>query len=339
MITIDGSIGGGQILRTSLSLSAITKKPFKMINIRGKREKSGLQNQHLVAVNSVAEICNAKVKGNELHSHTLEFIPSDVSTGNYKFDIGTAGSTTLVLQTILPTLIFSDQKSMLEIIGGTANPMAPPALDIREVFLQHLKNLGIDVNLEIIKEGFYPKGGGNIKIIINPCKNLKEINLAEPKHGHYESTNIFAVCSKTLKNKEIAKRMIEGFKSNFPVNQNIKSKELYVDTLSPGCFIHANYSYANCKIGMSILGVIGKKSEDIGKECALSLLEEMKSGANADHFTADQLLLYMALKGSGKIRVSKVTDHMQTNIETIKTFLDVNFEIKENIIECKKNGS
>ena len=153
MITIDGANAGGQCLRTSLSLSTLTQKPFKIINIRKKRSNSGLQKQHLTAVNAIAKICNAKLKGNELNSTELEFIPSKIIPGNYKFDIGTAGSTTLVLQTLLPALIFdTDKKSNIEIIGGTANPLAPPALNIKEVFLWHLNKLGINVELKIEKE-------------------------------------------------------------------------------------------------------------------------------------------------------------------------------------------
>ena len=338
MIIIDGSIGGGQILRTSLSLSALTQKPFKIKNIRSKRSNPGLQNQHLTSVNSIAQICNAKVIGNILNSKELEFFPNKVVPGNYKFDIGTAGSTTLVLQTLLPPLIFdTNQQSNVSVIGGTANPLAPPALEIKEVFLWHLKNLGININLEIEKEGFYPKGGGKIKVKINPAEILNEIKLqTSDKSKHYDETNVIAICSKELKEKNVAKRMIDGFKLNFPVKENIKTKEIYVETLSPGCYLHANYNYGYIyKIGMTILGEKTKKSEDVGKECAIKLLEEMKSGENLDSFTADQLLIYLAIKGSGKIRTSKITDHIKTNIETIEKFLDVKFTIKDNIIECK----
>ncbi len=336
MITIDGSSAGGQLLRTSLSLSALTKKPFKMINIRSNRQSPGLRHQHLTAVNAIAKICNAKVKGNELHSHELEFIPNDINPGDYKFDIGTAGSTTLVLETLIVPLSFAKEMSTLEIIGATANPWAPPVLDIKEVFLWHLDKLGIKADLKIEKEGFYPKGGGKIKTTINLCKGIKEIKLAEPKHGNYKETGIIAVCSHELKQKDVAKRLIKGFKSNFPVEYKIKTEEKYAETLSPGCYIHANYSYNDCKLGMSILGEKSKKAEDVGRECALNLLREMKSGATTDHFTADQLLIYMGIKGSGKIKVSQVTEHMKTNIEVIKKFLDVNFSIEGGVIKCTK---
>lgn len=326
MITIDGSQGGGQLLRTSLSLSALTKKHFKIINIRGKRENPGLQNQHLTAVNSISKICNAKVIGNELHSKELEFIPDKIIPGNYKFDIGTAGSTTLVMQTIIVPLIFADNKSEIEIIGGTANPLAPPALDVKEVFLSHLKNIGINIDLEIEKEGFYPKGSGKIKLKINPDK-IKEFKILKPESN---LVNVFAVCSEELKEKEVCKRMIKGFKLNFPVEYKINNIESYVKTLSIGCYIHANYK----GIGMSVLGEKTKKSEDIGKECALKLLKEINS--DTDHFTADQLLIYLGIIGNGKIKVSAITEHMKTNIEVIEKFLDVKFNIQDNVIECRK---
>ncbi len=336
MITIDGSSGGGQLLRTSLSLSALTKKPFKMINIRSNRQGPGLRHQHLTAVNAIAKICNAKLTGNELYSKELEFIPGEIKPGKYKFDIGSAGSTTLVLQTLLPALIFAENKSVIGITGGTANPLAPPVLDIKEVFLWHLEKIGIKVELNIIKEGFYPKGGGKIEAIIYPAGEIKELKLQTPRHGHYEQTNTISVSSEELKSRDVCKRMIKGFKLNFPVEKKINSEEKYVKTINPGCYIHANYNYDGCRIGMSILGERTKKAEDVGKECAVKLLEEIKSGASTDHFTVDQLLIYMAIKGSGQIKVSQVTEHMKTNMEIIKKFLDITFTIEGNVIKCAK---
>ncbi len=336
MITIDGSSGGGQLLRSSLSLSALTKTPFRMVNIRGKRDNPGLRRQHLTAVNSISEICNAKLTGNELYSKELEFIPGEIKPGKYKFDIGSAGSTTLVLQTLLPPLIFAENKSVIEITGGTANPLAPPVFDIKEVFLWHLEKIGIKVELNIIKDGFYPKGGGKIEATISPAGETKELKLQTPRHGHYEETNIISVSSEELKSRDVCKRMIKGFKLNFPVEKKINSEEIYTKTMNPGCYIHANYNYDSCRIGMSILGERTKKAEDIGKECAIRLLEEMRSGATTDHFTADQLLIYMAIKGLGQIKVSQVTEHMKTNMELIKKFLDVKFIIGGNVIKCAK---
>ena len=330
MIHIDGSIGGGQILRTSLSLSALTSKSFKIINIRNKRPNPGLQNQHLTAVNAVSKICHAEVKGNILHSQELEFIPSKVVSSDYKFDIGTAGSTTLVLQTLLPPLLFSQNKSHIEIIGGTANPLAPPALDIKEVFLKVLEKLGVDIELELVKEGFYPKGGGNIKVIINPVKNLKNFNFSSVNS---KEISLFAVSSHSLKDRDICKRLIKGFKANFPIDYRITFHESYIPSLNPGCYIHANISN---QIGMSVLGEKTLTSEDVGKDCALKLIKEISSSSTFDIFTSDQLLIYLGICGSGSFKVSDVSDHMNSNIEVIEKFLDVKFSIEDNVIKCRK---
>ncbi len=332
MIEIDGSIGGGQILRTSLSLSTLTRKPFRMINIRGKREKSGLQPQHLVCVNSTREICNAKVKGNELHSNDLEFIPNKIRPGNYTFDIGTAGSTAMVFQTLLFPLVFSNELSYITIKGGTANTLAPAIIDLQEVFSFWLKKMDINFSLDLVKEGFYPKGGGIIRSKIYPCNNLKELIAFE--RGDYISSSVFSVSSSRLEKAKVSERMIDGFKNIF--DKATKIKQSYVDSLNNSCYIFACSKFDNSIIGFTCLGKIGVKSEIIGSDCAKKLLEEINSDAVVDYCTADQLLIYIAMKGSGVIKTSKITSHIETNIQTIEKFLDVKFEIVGNIIKCKK---
>ncbi|MFA4886708.1 MAG: RNA 3'-terminal phosphate cyclase [Candidatus Nanoarchaeia archaeon] len=333
MIILDGSQAGGQYLRTSLSLSAITKKPFKLINIRGKRENPGLQNQHLTAVNAMKELCNGEVNGNELHSKELEFIPKQIEGGNYIFDTGTAGSVTLVMQTILPVLLFANKESQIGIKGGTANPFAPPALEIKEVFIYFLKKFGIEVDFEIIQEGFYPKGGGKIIFKVKPIKNLKKINLIE--RGELIKNKVSAISTDDLRKAQVSARLIAGFKEVF--KKEITNEEQYVNTLSPGCYLHANAEFTNTKLGFTVLGEKGKKAEDVGKECALHFSEIINSNATVDHFTADQLLIYVALAGEGSFITNQITDHLKTNAELIEKFLPVKFEIKDNKIECKKS--
>ena len=332
MIKIDGQDSGGQTLRTSLSLSVLTQKPFKIINIRGKRKNPGLQKQHLTAVNAIAKICNAKVKGNEINSKELEFTPSKVVSGRYVFDIGSAGSTTLVLQTLLPALIFTKEKTILKIIGGTSNPLAPPALYIKGVFLWYLKTLGFNVEVNVEKEGFVPKGGGRILAKISPCKKLKVLNLID--RGPLEKIYVFAVSSQSLREKDIAGRLLDGFTKI--IKDNLETHKQYVDSLDSGCFIAAIADYEKARIGYSVLGKLGVKSEDIGKECAKNLLEEINSKCIVDYFTADQLLIYMALNSQGKLITSKITEHTQNNIEVIEKFLDVKFTIKGNEISVSK---
>ena len=233
----------------------------------------------------------------------------------------------------MPPLLFAEHKSQIEIIGGTANPLAPPALDIKEVFLKNLEKLGINVSLKIIKEGFHPKGNGKIILEINPCNKLKEFSFQEI---NIKEVSVVAVSSEDLKSREVCKRMIKGFKLNFPLGYKISSCESYVDTLSPGCYIHSNI---NNQLGMSILGEKSIAAEELGKKCALRLLEEINSKATFDFFTADQMLIYLALAGKGEFKVSHISEHMKTNIEVIEKFLDVKFEIEDNKIKIKNNFS
>lgn len=333
MIEIDGTHSGGQTLRTSLSLSILTQKPFKITNIRGKRDKPGLQNQHLTAVNACVKICNAKVKGNQLNSKELEFKPSNVIPDKYTFDIGTAGSTTLVLQTLLPPLLFAKEKSVLRITGGTSNPLAPPALYIKGVFLLYLKRMGINVDVNVEKEGFVPKGGGRILAKITPCKKLIPLNLT--KKGDLKGIYVFAVSSQKLRDNNVAQRLLNGFITVLEDNDKIEAHKQYVDTLDSGCFISAIADYEKARIGCTSLGRVGVKAEDVGKECAKSLLEEMNSNATVDYLTADQLLIYMGLSKQGTIISSKITDHIKNNILIIEKFLSVKFEIKGNEISVK----
>ncbi len=332
MIKIDGQHSGGQTLRTSLSLSILTQKPFKIINIRGKRENPGLQHQHLTAVNASKNICNAKVKGNVLHSKELEFTPSKVIPGRYNFDIGSAGSTTLVLETLMPPLLFAKEKSVLKIIGGTSNPLAPPALHIKGVLLWYLKNLGINVEINVEKEGFVPKGGGRILAKISPCKKLKPLDLTE--RGSLNKICVFAVSSQSLRDKDVASRLLDGFTK--VINDNLEPHKQYVESLDPGCFISAIADYNNSRIGYTNLGTLKVKAEDVGRECANKLLLEINSNSTVDYFTADQLLIYMALSGKGRIITSQITDHIKDNIDIIEKFLDVKFTVKDNEISVDK---
>lgn len=350
MIEINGSIGGGQILRTSLSLSMVTQKPFRIINIRKNRSNPGLQHQHLTAVNSAQKICNADVKGDVLHSTSLEFLPNKIIPGNYEFDIGTAGSTTLVLQTILPALMQANKESIITITGGTENPMAPPSYDFKHLFLDQLKHLGIQTELEIIKHGYYPKGGGKLILKIQPLKEIKEINITEAKklenagkstdfrHAEnqkgFHQVDVHIESSTSLQKARVSERILEGFQKHFKINYAIHEHLLYSESLSPGCYIHCHIHYEKAKPGITILGERNKKAEDVGKEAAIKLQELINSKAPVDEHTADQLLIYMALKGSGKLLTNKITEHTLVNIKIIEKFLDVRFEIKDNLIIC-----
>lgn len=181
MISIDGSYleGGGQTLRTAVALSAITGKPCKIFNIRKGRKKPGLQAQHLKGIEAAAKLCNAELKNAKIGSDSIEFAPKKIKGGYFSIDIGTAGSISLVLQTLVLPAIHAEEEVILEITGGTDVPWSPDIEYFQEVFCRNIKKMGIEIESEILKYGFYPKGGGKVKVKIKPCKNLKSLNLTE----------------------------------------------------------------------------------------------------------------------------------------------------------------
>lgn len=327
MIEIDGSYleGGGQIVRTSVALSAVTEKPCKIINIRRGRKDSGLKAQHLKGVEAVAKLTSGKVKGLSIGSHEIEFVPGKIKGGKYKIDVGTAGSISLVLQTLVPACLHADGVVELEIIGGTDVKWSPNVEYFQEVFCRNVNRMGIEIESEILKYGFYPKGGGLVRIKIKPCKKLRPLNLVE--RGNIKRYDIRSIANKTLEEAKVAERQIEGAKEIIP---KFDCEFLnYVDTLSVGTSVHIHSHCDNSELGATVLGERGKKAEDVGKECAELLKKQIDSNACLDRWMADQILPYMALAGSGKVSVAEITKHAKTNMWVIEKFLPVKFNIDE----------
>ncbi len=332
MLTIDGKEGGGQLLRSSLSLSAVTQTPFKITGIRGAREKGGLAHQHLTAVKAMQDLTNAKVEGMQLGSNELTFIPSKIKGGKFRIDIGTAGSTTLLLQTLIPACLHEEIPSELEVTGGTDTQWALPSLYFKNIFCYFLKKIGIDLEVEIKKHGFYPKGQGNIVLKIKPCKKIREFEFVE--RGSLKGIEVLVYGSESLRNKNVAEKMLSSFKDNF--KEDFKSEIRYVPTASESCFIHATASYEKTRLGHTALLMDNEQPETSGERCAKTLKEEMESNAVVDRFAADQLMLYMALAGNSKILTSKIRNHVLTNSQVIEKFLPVKFSIKNSLISCQK---
>lgn len=336
MLIIDGSYGegGGQIIRTAVAMSAITNKPIKITNIRKNRSRPGLAAQHLTGILAAAELCSAQTNA-KLGSTEIEFIPSKIKEGTYRFDVGTAGAVTLVLQTLVPIASQAPKKVELEIIGGTNVMMSPP-VEYFQHMLSHIleKYSGIKIKSEIRKYGFYPKGGGQIKIVINPAK-LTPLVLKE--QGSLEKIDLHAVASETLRKAKVCERMISGFKQICP-EKNVSEKINYVDTFSAGASLHAHAHYSKCRLGADALGERGKPAESVGKECARNLAKEMSSGATADHKLADQLIPFMALAGKGEFKTSRISEHLKTNIWVVEKFLPVKFEINRLNVKCKRKS-
>lgn len=335
MIEIDGSLGegGGQIVRTAVALSALTGKSFRITNIRAKRNPPGLKAQHLTGVKAVADICNAKIEGAEVGSTSFTFIPGNIGGGSYEWDIGTAGSIPLVLQALMPALLFSKKEFTVTIIGGTNVRTSPPIEYFQHIFCYYMKKMGADIKLEIKKHGFYPKGGGKIKLRVVPSE-LKFIEILE--RGNFRQTDIQdSIASVELKKAEVTERMVKGFKREFGDSKYEKIIEQYVETLSTGASIHAHNSYENCKLGADALGELGKKAEAVGKECAIKLKKEIEVDSTIDTHMLDQIIPYLGMLG-GKIKFGKMTSHAETNIKMTEYFLPVKFETMENVLTCKK---
>ena len=333
MLEIDGSYGegGGQVIRTAIAMSAITGKPVKITNIRANRSKPGLQAQHLTGVRAAAELCNAKLKGAELHSTELTFEPKKIRFGKFKFDIGTAGAITLVLQTLIPIAAFAPSKTRFEIIGGTNVLHAPPIEYFQNIFCDYAEKFGLLITCEVEKHGFYPKGGGKVTVEIHPIKEKRQINLVE--RGKPLNVKLVSIASEDLKQASVVERQISGFKTKINPEFTVRSFTNYVDTLSTGSSIYAHALFSNCKLGCSALGERGKKAEDVGKECAEGLMKEINSSAVVDKHLADQLIPFLGLFG-GEFITSEITEHTKTGIWVVEQFVDKKFKVERNKISA-----
>ncbi|MBS3052525.1 MAG: RNA 3'-terminal phosphate cyclase [Candidatus Aenigmarchaeota archaeon] len=330
MIKIDGSNSGGQVLRTAIALSALTNYPVKIMNIRkGKIDsKPGLRPQHMTGIEVMKKFCDAEVEGLHEWSTEILFKPSKIDVKSHRIDIGTAGSVTLLLQTLLPVLIFSKKSLSLEIIGGTDVKWSPTIHYTSSVLLPFLKKMGVDVHIEIENYGFYPLGGGNIKIAVNPIKKLECVSLVQ--RGNVLGINIQSICGNLP--AEIAERQnktaMEILAKKYPkakfslVSTSTKSK-------SHGSSITCIGVCEKSLLGGSALGERGVRAEDVATNAANELIESLQSNNAVDKYMADQLLIFMALaKGKSKITVEKITDHVLTNIDVIERFLPVKFEVE-----------
>ena len=336
MIVIDGSYseGGGQILRTSLSMSLVTGKPFQIANIRSRRKRPGLLRQHLTAVNAAAEISQAEVTGNELGSSELIFHPQNIIPGNYHFDIGSAGSCTLVLQTILPALVTAEGKSRIVIEGGTHNPFAPPYDFLVKVFLPIINKMGPNVKIELKRPGFYPAGGGKISVSVKPSKSLSKIEILE--RGKVLRKSARAIVANLP--YKIAKRELKVAKNRMGLDD--KSLNLVEETNSPG---PGNVIFIEivCDKITEIFAGFGSKgirAEEVAESAVIDAKEYVRAKVPVGKYLADQLLIPMVLAGGGKFRTLPLTEHTKTNVEIIKKFvyIDINVtEVDDNAVEVE----
>lgn len=343
MITIDGSIGegGGQILRYALALAAVLGKPIKIINIRAKRHNPGLQQQHLTCVKAIATMTNANIEGAYRGSMELVFKPKSLRGGNYVFDIGTAGSISLVLQSLLPILPFLDKRTEIEIRGGTDVPMSPPIDYIRCVLLPLIKYLGLELEVNVVRRGHYPRGGGMVRIVVEPTHILKNVDIIE--RGNLIKIGGISHCVKlpshiAERQAKAAKEYIVSKNINVPIDIELEYYGPDKDPhLGPGSGIVLYLETEKSILGSDSLGAKEKPAEVVGKEAAEKLYKEIISGAAIDRHAGDMLIPLLALaKGTSRITVSDISLHTRTAIEIVKILLETQISIKSKIHEDKQ---
>ena len=296
MIEIDGAQGegGGQIIRSSLALAAVTGKVFRITNIRAGRKKSGLKRQHVVGVKAAAEICSAQVTGAELESSTITFEPGAIRGGNYTFQISSAGSSTLVAQTVLPALMLAEQPSTIMITGGTHNPGGPPFDFLDRVYLQQLNKFGPRVTAKLEAYGFYPAGGGKIRLNIEPCQQLSGIELLD--RGSQPQPSVCAIVSALP--RHIAERECDVIrrKANWPAScLRVVEVERPV---GPGNVVMIELAYENATEIFIGIGKRGVSAEQVANRLYREAKAFLKTDVPVGEFLADQLLLPMGLAAS-----------------------------------------
>lgn len=328
MIIINGSYGegGGQILRSSLALSLITGKPFRIDNIRARRKKPGLMRQHLTAVNAAVDIGSAKVSGNVIGATSFTFEPHKIQSGRYHFAIGTAGSCTLVLQSILPALIVADGPSEVILEGGTHNPFAPPFDFLEKAFLPVVNSMGPKVIASLEKPGFFPAGGGRIRVSVEPVKTLAPLSLIE--RGPIQRQAAFAAVSNLP--LEIANRELKVVAKNLGWEKG-DLHVLNVDNAQgPGNVLTLVIESEALTEVFTGFGERGVSAERVARRASQRALGYLEAGVPVGPYLADQLLLPMAIAGGGRFRTVQPSAHTLTNIDIIKRFMDLSCEVKAN---------
>ncbi len=338
-VEIDGSMGegGGQILRTSLSLSAITGCELLLKNIRARRETPGLKRQHLTCVNAVAEICDAEVSDITVGSRELEFAPRAIKAGDYRFDVGTAGSVTLVAQTIIPVLLKADGFSTVTITGGTHVPYAPTWEFFERSYLPELRRMGAEVEAKLETPGFYPAAGGVIKLKIKPFNASRrfekyELNsLGDLKGGKVVGVVSALPCS-------IAEAEVGIVASKFR-ELKLKQEVREVESLGPGNYCYVQLDYERASVVISSIGSYNRSRKAVANDVVQQVNEFLKSGKACEKHLADQLLVPLNVFVGGDyhwetdglwednvwrpnwiVDTQQETQHYKTNNEVIDKF-------------------
>ena len=318
MIELDGSAGGGQLLRSAMALSAITGRSFRMDGVRGGRSTPGLRPQHVAAVRLLADLTSADVEGASVGSDVIAFDPGSPEPGTYEVDVGTAGSVELVFDAVLPLACSIDGRLAITARGGTDVKWAPPTAYYEHVKLPLLRRLGVEVALDVHRRGFYPAGGGSATCYLSPS-SPPPFDLEG--RGPLRGARVYSTATADLADADVAERQadaatiaIEG--ANVAVSERTIQ---YVDADSAGSALVVRLEYDTSVAGFDALGERGKPAEDVARSATDEAIDFHRGNAVVDPYTADQLLLPLALVG-GRIRIPEETDHVRTNRRLVRAF-------------------
>ncbi len=327
MVVVDGAMGegGGQILRSALTLAAITGRPFRLYNIRARRSRPGLLRQHLAAVRAVRAITEAEVDGDVLGSSELVFRPQKVRGDRYEFDVGSAGSATLVLQTVLLPLLFAAEPSRVVCKGGTHNPAAPPFDFVVSVFLPVLRRMGASVTVTLQRYGFYPRGGGRLTAEIEPCSRWHSLSLTE--RGPVQAVLARAVVADLP--PQIAHRELHVVRELLGWREQDLVTEVLPPGQGPGNVLLLSMESENV-VEMTVgFGQRGVRAEEVAREACAAARRYLAANVPVGVHLADQLLLPLAF-AKGRFRTLGLSGHTETNRLVIQQFLDcsIRFEVE-----------
>lgn len=341
MIEVDGSFGegGGQVLRTAVALAAVLSKDIHVFNIRAGRAEPGLRAQHMTGVKAAAELCSSELEGLRVGSTEFTFKPGKLRTGSFRFDVGTAGSVALVLQTLMPVLAFAPGSIQLEITGGTDVKWSPPIDYLRLVTLPILRKIGYHAELETVRRGHYPKGGGLVKFSTQGASTLHSLTDKSPS----SISKIYGISHATALPRHVAERQaaaatrsLEEAKLPFPSID----LEVFDDRkqLGPGSGIALSAETQNGTIlGSDALGERGRPAEEVGSTAGRVLVEEVASKATLDRHMGDIIIPYLALaEGISDVSVSRVTQHVQTNVKVAGWLTGTRFGLQGEIDKSGK---